>query len=166
MRTQAPPQKEVEPPPQFSAHVYCLVWSNGWMDQDGTWHGGGPRSRRHCAGWGPSCHHPHQKRDKPPNFWPTTGRRNKPTAMAIVPNISPGDSCKVRLDQLMTILLQTYKLVLLSLKVRFFWKSLNRSIFGEITSTGIQWYSLCEMGCRTLAQSINLTQNVCMSVRL
>jgi len=23
------------------------------MDQDGTWHGGGPRSRPHCARWGP-----------------------------------------------------------------------------------------------------------------
>ena len=22
----------------------CLLWRNGWMDQDGTWHGGGPRS--------------------------------------------------------------------------------------------------------------------------
>ena len=110
------PKKGAEPP-IFGPY---LLWPNDWIDQDGTWHGGGPRSRRHCAGWGPSCHHPHQKRDKPPNFWPTTGRRNKPTAMAIVPNISPGDSCKVRLDQLMTILLQTYKLVLLSLKVRFF----------------------------------------------
>ena len=32
----------------------CLLWPNGWMDQDGTWHGGGPRSRPHCARWGPS----------------------------------------------------------------------------------------------------------------
>jgi len=24
------------------------------MDQDGTWHGGGPWSRPHCARWGPS----------------------------------------------------------------------------------------------------------------
>ena len=27
----------------------CLMWANSWMDQDGTWHGGGPRSRPHCA---------------------------------------------------------------------------------------------------------------------
>jgi len=20
----------------------CPLWPNGWMDQDGTWHGGGP----------------------------------------------------------------------------------------------------------------------------
>ena len=32
----------------------CLLWPNGWMDQDGTWHGGGPWSRPHCARWGPS----------------------------------------------------------------------------------------------------------------
>ena len=30
------------------------MWPNGWMDQDGTWHGGGPWSRPHCATWGPS----------------------------------------------------------------------------------------------------------------
>jgi len=30
----------------------CLLWLNGWMDQDGTWHGRGPWSRPHCARWG------------------------------------------------------------------------------------------------------------------
>jgi len=34
--------------PNFSP---CLLWPNGWMDQDGTWHGGGPRSRPHSARW-------------------------------------------------------------------------------------------------------------------
>jgi len=34
------PQKGVEPP-IFSP---CLLWPNGWMDQHGTWHEGGPRS--------------------------------------------------------------------------------------------------------------------------
>jgi len=24
----------------------CLLWPNGWMDQDGTWHGSRPQSRR------------------------------------------------------------------------------------------------------------------------
>ena len=32
----------------------CLLWPNSWMDQDGTWRGGGPRSRPHCARWGAS----------------------------------------------------------------------------------------------------------------
>ena len=37
--------------PQFSAR---LLWPNSWMDQDGSWHGGSPRLRPHCARWGPS----------------------------------------------------------------------------------------------------------------
>jgi len=24
----------------------CLLWRNGWMDQDATWYGGKPRRRR------------------------------------------------------------------------------------------------------------------------
>ena len=31
----------------------CLLWSNGCLDQDGTWHEGGLRSRPHYARWGP-----------------------------------------------------------------------------------------------------------------
>ena len=31
-----------------------VLWPNGWMDQDETWHAGRPRSRPHCARWGPS----------------------------------------------------------------------------------------------------------------
>jgi len=94
----SPPQKGAEPPPQFSAHVYCgqtagwikmtlgmevglgpghivlggepapipnngveppifgpfLLSPNGWINQDGTWHGGGPWTKPHCARWGPS----------------------------------------------------------------------------------------------------------------
>jgi len=30
----------------------CLLWPNGWMDQDGTLHGGRPWSSPHCARWG------------------------------------------------------------------------------------------------------------------
>jgi len=34
------PKKRAEPPsPIFGP---CLLWPNDWMDQDGTWHGGGP----------------------------------------------------------------------------------------------------------------------------
>ena len=29
----------------------CLLRPNGWMDQDGTWLGAGPRSRPHCTMW-------------------------------------------------------------------------------------------------------------------
>jgi len=31
-----------------------VLWPNGWMDQDATWYGGRPRSRRHCVRLGPS----------------------------------------------------------------------------------------------------------------
>jgi len=46
----------------------CPLWPNGWMDQDGTWHRGGPWSRLHCSTLGPSS--PPQKTgaEPPPNF--------------------------------------------------------------------------------------------------
>jgi len=59
----APLPKKGAEPPIFDP---CLLWPNGSMDQDGTWHGGGPRSRLHCARWGPSF--PSQKGGTAPNF--------------------------------------------------------------------------------------------------
>jgi len=35
-------------PPIFGP---CLLWLNGWMDQDTTWYGGRPRPRPHCVTW-------------------------------------------------------------------------------------------------------------------
>jgi len=56
----APLPKKGESPTIFGP---CLLWPNGWMDQDATWYGGRPRPRRHCARWGPSSpkkgHSPH-----------------------------------------------------------------------------------------------------------
>ena len=37
-----PPPRNGHAAPHFSA---CLLWPNGWMDQDATWHGGRPRPR-------------------------------------------------------------------------------------------------------------------------
>ena len=37
-------QKGVEPP----IFGPCLLWPNGWMDQDEAWHGGRPRPWPHC----------------------------------------------------------------------------------------------------------------------
>jgi len=45
------PKRERSPSPIFGP---CLLWQNGRMDQDGTWHGGGPWSRSHCIRRGPS----------------------------------------------------------------------------------------------------------------
>jgi len=42
----APLPQKGRSPPIFGP---CLLRPNGWMDQDGTWHGGGPRSRRLCV---------------------------------------------------------------------------------------------------------------------
>jgi len=51
------------PAPIFSP---CLLWQNGWMDQDATWYGGRRRPRRHCVRRGLSS----PQRDTAPNFGP------------------------------------------------------------------------------------------------
>jgi len=61
----APPHQGGAEPPNLGP---CLLWPNGWMDQDGPLHGGGPRSRPHCARLGRSS--PLQKGAQPPNFRP------------------------------------------------------------------------------------------------
>ena len=57
------PKKGAEPPLCSS----CLLWPNGWMNQDATWYGGRYRPRRHCISWGPSSP---LKGAQPPNFRP------------------------------------------------------------------------------------------------
>jgi len=47
----------------------CLLWKNGWMDQDAKWYGGRPRPRRHCVRWVPSSP-PLKGHTQTPNFWP------------------------------------------------------------------------------------------------
>jgi len=44
----APPPKKEAQPPIFGP---CLLWPNGWMDQDATWYEGRPRPRPHCVRW-------------------------------------------------------------------------------------------------------------------
>jgi len=48
----------------------CLLWPNGWMEQDATWYGGRPRPRPHCARWDPAPHP--QKGAQPSDFRPIT----------------------------------------------------------------------------------------------
>jgi len=60
----APLPKKAAEPPIFGP---CLLWPNGRVDQDGTWHGGGPRGRPQCARWGPSSPSP-KKGPQPPPF--------------------------------------------------------------------------------------------------
>jgi len=59
------PKRGQSLPPIYGS---CLLWPNGWMAQDCTWHGGEPWSRPHCARWGPSPFP--QKGAEAPNFRP------------------------------------------------------------------------------------------------
>jgi len=44
-----------------------VLWPNGWMDQDETWHRGRPRHRPYCVRWGHSSPSP---KGTTHNFWP------------------------------------------------------------------------------------------------
>jgi len=49
-----PTERNIAPPlSRLTDRGPCLLWPNGSMDQDVTWHGGMPRPRRHCVRWGP-----------------------------------------------------------------------------------------------------------------
>ena len=56
----APPRKGAQQPPfsKFTGAGFaciritsgpCLLWPNGWMDQDAIWYGGRPRPKPHCV---------------------------------------------------------------------------------------------------------------------
>ena len=63
MGIQHPLSKKGADPPIFGQR---LLWPNGCMDQEGTWHGVRPQPRRLCVRWGPP---PPQKGDRaPPQF--------------------------------------------------------------------------------------------------
>ena len=48
-----PQKKRAHPlPPNFGP---CLLWPNGWMDEDAAWYGSRPRLRPHCTRQGRSC---------------------------------------------------------------------------------------------------------------
>ena len=59
------PKKGTEHPQIFGP---CSLWPNGWMDQDGTWHGGRPWSSPHCARH--SSPPPKRGQQSPSNFRP------------------------------------------------------------------------------------------------
>jgi len=89
MGTQLPSPKGAQPP----IFGQSLLWPNGCMDKDGTWHGGGPWSRPHYARLGPSS--PLEKRGQsPPIFGPfycvqTAACIKMPLGMEV--SLSPGD---------------------------------------------------------------------------
>ena len=62
-----PPRQKGAQPPIFDP---CLLWPNGWMDQDATWYGVRPRPKPHCVRWG-GTHLSHGKgHSSPPLFGP------------------------------------------------------------------------------------------------
>jgi len=60
----APSPKRVRAPSPILGPF--LLSPNGWMNQDDTWHGGGPWFKPHCTRWGPSFRP--QNRDRVPQF--------------------------------------------------------------------------------------------------
>ena len=53
-----------------------VLWPNGWMDQDETWHVDRPRTWPHCVSWGPSSPSPKGAQPPTPIFGPYLLRRN------------------------------------------------------------------------------------------
>ena len=39
---------------EIGPNIVGVLWPNGWMDEDETWHGCKPHPRQHCVRWGPS----------------------------------------------------------------------------------------------------------------
>ena len=60
-----------DPAPNFRFGP-CLLWPNGWMDQDATWYRGRPQPRPHCitCRWDPAASPPKGAQQPPPSFWP------------------------------------------------------------------------------------------------
>jgi len=89
MRTQlALPKKGAERGAPCRILGPCVLWPNGWMYQNGTWRGGGPWSRPHCA--------PYPKQGQSPQFsahlycGETAGCIKMPLGIKV--GLSPGDS--------------------------------------------------------------------------
>jgi len=62
----APSQRRGQSPPPSPIFSPCLLWSNGWMDQDATWYEDWPWLRPHCVTWGSSS--PKRGTAPPPQF--------------------------------------------------------------------------------------------------
>ena len=84
------PKREADP----QIFGQCLLWPNGWMDQDGTWHRDRPQPRRLCVRWTPS-HAPPNGCRAPPQFsahfyyGQTAGCIKMPLGMEV--GLIPGD---------------------------------------------------------------------------
>ena len=73
------PLKDARPPDVGP----CLLWSNGWMDEDATWYGSSLQHKSHCVRRGPS-------------FPPAKGSQQPPTLrpMSTVATVAHLSCCK------------------------------------------------------------------------
>jgi len=62
-----PPQQRGGAPQIFGP---CIVWPNGWMDQDATWHGGICLSQATLCSMRTKLPPEKRAHPTPPNFWP------------------------------------------------------------------------------------------------
>jgi len=85
-------RKREQEPPIFGP---CLLWPNGWIDQDATWYGDRPRLSQHCVRLGPSPPPRKKGAQQPPLFGPS----------AFVPKCV----CHLCIKELLTYLLSVAK---------------------------------------------------------
>jgi len=74
------------PPQKSTAPIFgpCLLWPNGWMDQDATWYGYRRWPKPHCVRWGPRC----PQRFTAPNFRPISIVTKRSPISAIAEHLS------------------------------------------------------------------------------
>ena len=65
----------------------CLLWPNGWMNQDTAWYRGKPRPKPHCVGWGHSS--PEKGAQHAPTLAQTARWIKMPLDLEV--GLSPGD---------------------------------------------------------------------------
>jgi len=74
------PQKKghTHPHPIFGP---CLLWANGWMDEDAAWYGSRSRPRPHCTRWGASYRE--RVTAAPPLFGPCLLGHGRPSQLLL-----------------------------------------------------------------------------------
>ena len=93
----ATPRKRAFPPLNFGP---CLLWPNGWMDEDAAWYGSRPRPTPHCTRRGSSsrergtaaalfsahiyCGHGRPSQKQCCSFWRTSSRPRPHTGVTLL----------------------------------------------------------------------------------
>ena len=64
----SPPKKRYTAAPPSPLIGPCLLWPNGWMDQDTTWYGARSQPRPYCVRWEPRFPQKGAQQPPPPHF--------------------------------------------------------------------------------------------------